>query len=64
MYILLNSFKREFTSNKYETIQVSNKIKFGIFIYIFLFLSVEKYKIKQIKHFKIQINSFKIYIIY
>lgn len=63
MYILLNSFKREFTSNKYETIQVSNKIKFGIFIYIFLFLSVEKYKIKQIKHFKIQINSFKIYII-
>lgn len=64
MYVLLNSFKREFTSNKYETIQVSNKIKFGIFIYIFLFLSVEKYKIKQIKHFKIQINSFKIYIIY
>lgn len=63
MYILLNSFKREFTSNKYETIQVSNKINFGIFIYIFLFLSVEKYKIKQIKHFKIQINSFKIYII-
>lgn len=64
MYVLLNSFKREFTSNKYETIQVSNKINFGIFIYIFLFLSVEKYKIKQIKHFKIQINSFKIYIIY
>lgn len=63
MYVLLNSFKREFTSNKYETIQVSNKINFGIFIYIFLFLSVEKYKIKQIKHFKIQINSFKIYII-
>lgn len=52
MYILLNSFKREFTSNKYETIQVSNKIKFGIFIYIFLFLSVEKYKIKQINILK------------
>lgn len=52
MYILLNSFKREFTSNKYETIQVSNKINFGIFIYIFLFLSVEKYKIKQINILK------------